>query len=106
MALLERPNALWSAPDAVKLVFGLLAVSTRWPLPSSVADTAPELPRPAVPLIADSIELNAALAAIDTVQVVPPVAIRRLPASSLLPSRLTVPVGEPPAPFPPPLSPS
>ena len=41
------------------------AVSTRWPLPSSVADTAPELPRPDVPLMAASIELSDALAAID-----------------------------------------
>jgi hypothetical protein len=32
-----------------------------------LTDTAPELPRPEVPLIAASIELSEALAAIDTV---------------------------------------
>ncbi len=66
-AVLDKPKADWSVPDRVKLVFGLLPARLRWPLPSSVAETAPEEPRPVVPLIADSIELSAALAAIDTV---------------------------------------
>jgi hypothetical protein len=66
-ALLERPKAVWSAPVAGKVVLGEVPVRTKCPLPSSVAVTAPELPRPAVPLIADSMVLSAALAAIEIV---------------------------------------
>jgi hypothetical protein len=61
-AVPDRPNAVCSAPDSVKLVLGLLALRMRCPLPSSVAETAPELPRPEVPLMAASIQRLCALA--------------------------------------------
>ena len=68
VALVVTPSAAdFALAETVNAVVLVLPVSTRWPLPSSLAVTAPLAPRPEVPLIAASIEDSASLAVIATV---------------------------------------
>ena len=68
VALVVTPSAADSAlATTVNAVALVLPVSTRWPLPSSLAVTAPLAPRPEMALIWLSIEDSASLAVIATV---------------------------------------
>ena len=68
VALVVTPSAADSAfAETVNAVVLVLPVSTRWPLPSSLAVTAPLAPRPEVPLICASIADRASLAKIPIV---------------------------------------